>query len=81
MQAVATAAVFSDRVCLHSGGAFKTPLSANHITACDNSNYGCGGGYMTYLMKYLENNGTVTGGDYDSEEVTNTRTVFNKIDD
>lgn len=60
----------SDRMCIKSKGKFRIPLSASHIIACDKSNHGCQGGYMYYAYTFLKYNGTVTGGEYDSDEVS-----------
>lgn len=47
------------------------PLSANHVISCDDKNYGCSGGYMENVYNFFKVNGTITGGEYDSDEVNN----------
>lgn len=68
-QAVATAAALSDRFCLQSNGTFTTPLSHQKLVSCTPYNQGCQGGYLYDVFRYLQQNGTVTGGEYESDEV------------
>ncbi|KAK7605419.1 hypothetical protein V9T40_007277 [Parthenolecanium corni] len=66
--AVATAAALSDRFCLQSNGTFTTPLSHQKLVSCTPYNQGCQGGYLYDVFRYLQQNGTVTGGEYESDE-------------
>ncbi|XP_014244687.1 cathepsin B-like [Cimex lectularius] len=65
--AVSTAAVFSDRLCIFSGGKFTLPLSShNLLTCCPLCGYGCSGGMPYPTWDYMKDHGLVTGGDYNS---------------
>ncbi|XP_024086099.1 cathepsin B-like [Cimex lectularius] len=65
--AISTAAVFSDRLCIFSGGKFTLPLSShNLLTCCTDCGYGCDGGTPFPAWDYFKNNGLVTGGGYNS---------------
>lgn len=44
-------------------------ISSNYITACNVQNYGCYGGYMELVNDFLKA-GVITGGDYESDEVS-----------
>lgn len=44
-------------------------ISANYITACNDQNHGCNGGYMEFVYEFLKS-GVITGGDYESDEVS-----------
>jgi cathepsin B len=46
---------FSDRVCIAKG--VNVVLSPQYLVSCDNSNYGCNGGYLDLAWEYLENPG------------------------
>ncbi|XKL62039.1 hypothetical protein PGB90_001872 [Kerria lacca] len=65
--AVSTASAMQDRFCIQSGGKINVELSSGYITACDQSNYACRGGFMNRVYDFLKINGTITGGDYDSD--------------
>lgn len=66
--AVSAASVFSDRLCIRSKGRYNYELSSRFITACDKRNFGCKGGYLATAWKFLERNGTVSGGEFHSDE-------------
>ena len=48
---------FSDRVCLGTNAAQNVVLSPQWLVSCDNSNYGCGGGYLDLVWDYINTNG------------------------
>jgi len=54
------AEVLSDRFCIATNGTFNEHLSPEHMVQCDQSNYGCDGGYLDRLWKFLAKDGTVT---------------------
>lgn len=43
------------------------------------NNYGCSGGYMSYLFDFLKQNGTITGGEYESDEVIYIPSLWDKF--
>lgn len=55
----ATEAV-SDRFCIASKGADKFVLSPQYLVSCDNTDYGCEGGYLDNAWEFVENNGLCT---------------------
>eukprot|EP00388_Colpodella_angusta_P001370 GDKJ01004390.1.p1 GENE.GDKJ01004390.1~~GDKJ01004390.1.p1 ORF type:complete len:401 (-),score=98.82 GDKJ01004390.1:104-1306(-) len=65
--AMAGAAVFNDRLCIASKGAFKNLLSTNLILACSMRN-GCNGGQMVTPFTYIQREGIVTGGEHTEPE-------------
>lgn len=62
--------MLSDRLCIRSKGRYNYELSSRYITACDAENYGCDGGYLDLAWDFLEENGTVSGGEFESDEVS-----------
>lgn len=44
-------------------------ISANYITACNDQNYGCYGGYFDRVYDFLKT-GVITGGDFQSDVVS-----------
>lgn len=71
IQAVSSASVFTDRLCIASKGQFNGQLSAAELMSCTRDDEGCGGGNVMQAFKFLETHGIVTGGDYNSHEVNN----------
>lgn len=70
IKAVASAAVFSDRLCIATGGAVAKNLSSEHLnTCCYRCGHGCDGGFPESAWYFFRRHGIVTGGDYDSGEV------------
>ncbi|XKL62037.1 hypothetical protein PGB90_001870 [Kerria lacca] len=65
--AVSTASAMQDRFCIQSKGKINVDFSSGYIASCDKLNYGCNGGYMYLVYDFLKKNGTITGGDYDSD--------------
>lgn len=70
-QAVSSASVFTDRLCIASKGQFNGQLSAAELMSCDPYDGGCDGGDLTTAFTFFETHGIVTGGDYKSYEVNN----------
>lgn len=68
-QAVSSASVFTDRLCIASKGQFNVQLSAAELMSCDPNDTGCHGGDPMSAFKFFETHGIVTGGDYKSHEV------------
>ncbi|UYV78021.1 CTSB [Cordylochernes scorpioides] len=67
VQAMASAAVITDRTCIASGGKFHQPLSPDDLTTCcKKCGGGCNGGSPALSLLYWINEGLVTGGDYGS---------------
>lgn len=58
--AFASAEALEDRYCIATNGAFNEHLSPQDQVSCDKGNYGCQGGYLDALWRYLERVGTVT---------------------
>ena len=59
----------SDRLCIHSNGAFKKHVSAeNLLTCCYSCGYGCGGGFPGMAWSFWAQTGLVTGGDYGTND-------------
>jgi len=50
----------SDRICIGSQGKVKVDLAAQDPTSCDTSNYGCDGGNLSPVWKYMLNTGVVS---------------------
>lgn len=69
IQAVSSASVFTDRLCIASKGKFNSQLSALDVLSCGPGD-GCEGGSHIAAFKLFESVGIVTGGDYNSHEVT-----------
>jgi len=67
--AVSAASVMSDRVCIGSQGAVKTPISSNDlISCCYMCGNGCEGGYPDETFYTWSTNGVVTGSGYTLDE-------------
>ncbi|XP_065224249.1 cathepsin B-like cysteine proteinase [Planococcus citri] len=66
--AVSAASVLSDRFCIHSEGRYNFELSSRYILSCNKDNGGCAGGYTQIVWEFLKTQGTVTGGDFQSDE-------------
>jgi cathepsin B len=63
--AFGAAEAITDRVCIASGGKFKTELSADDLLACCSScGMGCDGGFPAAAWEYWVRNGLVTGANY-----------------
>lgn len=64
----------TDRLCIKNNGTTNFTISAqNLISCCSNCapSGGCEGGYQSEAWLYFQNNGIVTGGGYNSQEVLN----------
>lgn len=69
-QAVSAASVFSDRLCIATGGAVAKNLSSEHVNSCCyRCGHGCDGGFPEGAWYFFRRHGIVTGGDYNSGEV------------
>lgn len=67
--------MLSDRFCFATKGRINVNLSADHLMRCchyckGNDDNGCAGGDIVKALFFLIKEGIVTGGDYDSEEVS-----------
>lgn len=65
----------SDRICIATKGVTKVSISAENLLTCcsqcsDPLTSGCDGGYADRAYQYYQNTGLVTGGDYNSNEVS-----------
>lgn len=69
-QAVSTVAALGDRYCIQNKTKTNVPFSHEFVVSCDTSNYACWGGYMYRVNDFMVNNGTITGGEYESDEVS-----------
>jgi cathepsin B len=59
----------SDRLCIHSKGAFKKHVSAeNLLSCCFTCGDGCNGGYPGMAWDFWAEKGLVTGGDYGTND-------------
>jgi len=58
--AMSSAAAMSDRFCIASKNNSYVELSPQYIVSCDSSNYGCDGGYLDLVWKFLATTGTVS---------------------
>jgi cathepsin B len=54
------AEVLGDRFCIATNGTFNQDLSPEYIVECDSTDYGCTGGYLNNLWRFLSTIGTVT---------------------
>jgi len=54
------AEVLGDRFCIATNGTFNEDLSPEYIVECDSTDYGCEGGYLDNLWRFLSRVGTVT---------------------
>lgn len=70
-QAFGAVEAMSDRICIHSDGKVKAHLSAENLVSCCRScGFGCNGGYEDAAWSYWVKTGIVTGGNYNSSEVS-----------
>ncbi|XP_050443799.1 cathepsin B-like cysteine proteinase 5 isoform X2 [Adelges cooleyi] len=75
--AVSAASVFSDRLCIASGGAVAINLSAEQLNSCCyRCGNGCDGGYPEMAWHFFTRHGLVTGGDYNSNEGCQPYSIF-----
>jgi cathepsin B len=59
----------SDRLCIHSHGAFKGHVSAeNLLSCCYTCGHGCNGGFPGMAWDYWKHKGLVTGGDFGTHD-------------
>lgn len=73
-QAFGTSSAFSDRLCIATEGAFNDLLSPEEIAFCCHScGFGCHGGYPIKAWEYFRKHGLVTGGNFKSNEVRESR--------
>lgn len=67
--AVASVEAMTDRICIHSGGKLTPHLSTEDVlSCCNNCGYGCAGGSGEKSWKFWQENGIVTGGQYNSKQ-------------
>lgn len=70
-QAFGTTSAFADRLCIATDGAFNEQLSAEELAFCCHlCGFGCHGGYPIKAWERFRSKGIVTGGGYDSGEVS-----------
>ena len=71
IQVFAAVEAMSDRVCIHSNQTTYFHFSAKNLLACCTTcGNGCHGGSHKLAWKYWVENGIVSGGSYDSNEVS-----------
>jgi len=58
--AFAASEVLSDRFCIATGGKTDVILSPQDLVSCDDSDYGCDGGYLDHSWNYLKETGIVS---------------------
>ena len=58
--AFAASEAFSDRVCIASQSKISDVYSPENLFECDKGDYGCDGGMLSTVWKYLESDGIVT---------------------
>jgi cathepsin B len=58
----------TDRICIASNGKKNLHLSAAHLAGCDKANNNCHGGDMQKAYEYYQNEGIVTGGDWNAND-------------
>nr|QOV03097.1 cathepsin B3 [Mahanarva fimbriolata]UJP31643.1 cathepsin B3 [Dermestes maculatus] len=69
--AVASAAAFTDRLCIATNASWNGHLSAEEVLTCCKTcvdTVGCEGGYDDRAWLYFKTHGIVSGGDYGSKE-------------
>ncbi|XP_065211660.1 cathepsin B-like cysteine proteinase 4 [Planococcus citri] len=66
--AISASSVLSDRLCIKTKGERNVLLSIEHLIACNKKNRGCKGGGLQKTWEFLQTQGTVTGGDFHSDE-------------
>lgn len=54
------AEALSDRMCIASNGTTSVILSPQDLVSCDNTNYGCNGGYLDAAWQYMKSTGVVS---------------------
>jgi cathepsin B len=69
-QAFASIESMSDRICIHSSGSAQFMFSPEDLLSCCTSCGDCGGGYMMSALDFYINEGIVSGGDVNSNEVS-----------
>jgi cathepsin B len=61
----------TDRLCIATGGKVKFQFSAEDVlSCCTDCGDGCDGGYPYSTWTYWINSGIVSGGDYQSQQVS-----------
>ena len=61
----------SDRICIHSKGEVNAHLSAeNLVSCCYTCGFGCNGGFPGAAWSHWVKKGIVTGGNYNSSQVS-----------
>lgn len=58
--AFAASEAFSDRICIASKGSINTVFSPEDLVECDRSDYGCNGGELQNVWRFIESKGVVT---------------------
>ncbi|PIO69114.1 papain family cysteine protease, partial [Teladorsagia circumcincta] len=67
--ALSSAAAMSDRLCIATNGAVQVELSGDDIlSCCKDCGKGCDGGWPLYAFDYFSFTGTVTGGNYGTQD-------------
>lgn len=67
--AMSAVTAFSDRACIQTGGKYTENFSCEDILeCCSGCGHGCDGGYLPQTWSQLVSKGTVTGGNYESNE-------------
>ena len=56
-QAIAAAAVMTDRACIASGSAGVRYSTEDVLSCCHTCGFGCGGGYPAMAFKFWKSNG------------------------
>lgn len=69
-QAVSVASAISDRLCIESNGFFQGLISSQQLLSCTKGTFGCRGGWPQLAWKHWGHEGVVTGGDYESNQVS-----------
>lgn len=61
----------TDRICIHSKGKTQVTISAADVlTCCYSCGDGCDGGYPDEAWKYWIDSGIVSGGGYETNDVS-----------
>ena len=58
--AFAASEAFSDRTCIASKGAINEVFSPETLVDCDKSDFGCNGGELNNVWRYIESDGIVS---------------------
>ena len=70
-QAFGAVEAMSDRICIHSEGKVNAHLSAeNLVSCCYGCGFGCNGGFPGAAWSYWVKKGIVTGGNFNSSQVS-----------